>query len=275
MRTRTISAVVVVAVVVVLAIVGHALWAIAVAVGTVIGTAEAYGFARARGQRPDTAVGYSLAFGLVLSALFPEPFGLQLVLACGVVAAFVRQLARPADDRSDADWVATLAYPIAIGVLARYLVLVRALPDGLAWTVVLLVLVWANDTGAYFGGRAWGHTPFFPSLSPKKTREGALAGAVGSVVAGLVLPALGALGPAAIAPLGDLSPIALAVVGLAVAVAGPAGDLSMSFLKRQAGVKDAGDLIPGHGGILDRIDSWLFAAPVVYYAALLLGAAGT
>ena len=277
MLVRTLSAVALVPIVVALALVGGPMWAVAWSIGSVIGTAEGYDLASAAGLRPDRAVGYPLAALIVLTTLSSAPDALRIALAAGVIAAFAAQLARRPADRSSADWLASLAFPSAIGVLTSFLVLVRALPEGMAWTVVLLALVWANDTGAYLGGKAFGRTPFFPSLSPRKTREGALTGTLASVGIGVALPALAALVPGgapSVASLARMSPLVLGTIGLAVSFAGPAGDLSQSFLKRQVGVKDSGQLIPGHGGVLDRTDSLLFAAPVVYLAARWIGTGG-
>lgn len=119
----------------------------------------------------------------------------------------------------------------------------------------LLIIVWSTDTAAYFLGTARGKTPLCPSISPKKTREGALAGLtagtfVGSLAATRLLP---------------LTP-GLALVGaMAVSLSAQMGDLVESALKREAEVKDSGNLLPGHGGLLDRFDSLLFAAPVAYH----------
>jgi phosphatidate cytidylyltransferase len=269
LRTRVLTSIVSVPVVIAFAVIGGGLWAVGVALVAAIGTREAYGLARAGGQRADTWVGYPLAAGLALSGVWSHGDLVRLCLAAGIIAAFVAQVGRNAGERSASDWLATVAYPVAVGGLLGFLVLVRQRPDGLAWTTALLLTVWANDSFAYLGGRFLGRTAFFASLSPHKTREGALVGTVASVAVGLMLPALGALGPVPLAPLAGHSPLALGILGLAVAVAAPAGDLSQSFLKRQVGVKDSGAFFPGHGGILDRLDSIMFAAPVVYAFALL------
>jgi phosphatidate cytidylyltransferase len=123
---------------------------------------------------------------------------------------------------------------------------------------LLAVLVIASDSAQYFAGRLLGRHKLAPSVSPAKTIEGALGGLVG---AGLVGGLLGARWIAGLSPAGGT------VVGVLVAIVGMLGDLFESLLKRSAGVKDSSTLIPGHGGVLDRIDSWLFAAPA-YYAFL-------
>ncbi len=272
MRTRVQSAIVFAAVVLAALAIGGPVWGGLVALAAALGAHEVCALARAAGHRP-SRVGLAVAALVALSGLWPDlPLARPLV-AAGVVAAFLAVIARPAAERSVEDWVWTLASWLYPAGLLVYLVLLRELPEGrgLAWTALLLALIWANDSAAYLGGRAFGRHPFFPSLSPKKTLEGALAGLASGMVVGLITPAIAAAVGGVLAPLAALSPALLALVGLAVGVAGPAGDLSESFLKRQVGVKDSGDLIPGHGGILDRIDSVIFAAPVVYYAALWLG----
>jgi phosphatidate cytidylyltransferase len=130
----------------------------------------------------------------------------------------------------------------------------RVSPDGLAWVIAALVITWANDTCAYFVGRAFGRHKFYPAVSPNKTWEGFAGGFLGSVgglfIARLVFPVL--------------RPLDCVVLGLAAGLFGPLGDLCESMLKRAYGAKDSGVLIPGHGGILDRVDALLFNAPVVY-----------
>jgi phosphatidate cytidylyltransferase len=123
-------------------------------------------------------------------------------------------------------------------------------------------VTWASDSGAYFAGRAFGRTKMSPRLSPKKTWEGFAGGTLAAVGAGVGIIALLGL------PVSALVGVALGLIG---AVGGTLGDLAESMLKRQAGVKDSGNLIPGHGGLLDRVDSLLWTAPLTYYllAAIL------
>ena len=135
---------------------------------------------------------------------------------------------------------------------------------GFGWVILVYVITWANDTFAYFAGHAFGRHKLFERISPKKTWEGFAGGAVGSLAGALVtralLPDLGAA-------LGVWPTLAVAAGG---AVLGPLGDLAESLVKRGAGVKDSGRLIPGHGGLLDRIDALLFVAPWVYVFAALV-----
>ena len=125
-----------------------------------------------------------------------------------------------------------------------------------SYLFLLLAVVWAGDTGAYFGGRAFGKTPLAPTISPKKTREGAFFGIVASVAGGLAIQLFyeGKLA-------GWHVIILASILG---GILGQLGDLVESTLKRFAGVKDSGAIIPGHGGVLDRVDGLLFAAPIIW-----------
>lgn len=123
-----------------------------------------------------------------------------------------------------------------------------------AWILALVLVVWAFDTFAYFTGRRIGKHPFMAHISPSKTLEGVVGGLVAAGIAGAALVA--ALGRPWLAGL---------VFGVVLAAAAQAGDLAESMLKRAAGAKESGTLIPGHGGMLDRVDSFLFAAPVAYF----------
>lgn len=131
--------------------------------------------------------------------------------------------------------------------------------SGVAWTLLLVLVVWGYDTGAYLVGRAIGRTRLVEHISPSKTVEG-LAG-------GLVVATIGAGIGAALVGLEPWHPL---IIGPAVGLAAQAGDLVESLLKRAAGRKESGFLVPGHGGILDRVDSFLFAAPVLAGYALLV-----
>ena len=152
-------------------------------------------------------------------------------------------------------WALTFAGVLYIGWLGATAILVRNLPNGLVWTAIALVTVWATDTGAYFVGTRIGRHGFFTSISPKKTWEGAVGGTVLALLTMLVLGTLFA----------GLEPLQSLVFGLGISVAGTFGDLAESLMKRQTGVKDSGNILPGHGGLLDRIDSLLFAAVFAYY----------
>src|SRR5690606_27484613 len=125
--------------------------------------------------------------------------------------------------------------------------------DGFWLTAAVMVSVWGADTFAYAAGRLFGRHPLFPRVSPKKTWEGAAGGLLGAfaVIAGFKLAVLGVLG------WGDVAALALCA-----GVAGPLGDLAESLFKRAAGVKDSGNWIPGHGGMLDRIDAACVAVPL-------------
>lgn len=246
-------------------------WAIFLAVLAAMDVWEIYRLARAGGRRPELPIGLLLAPILILDAMLPLWAIERAALALAVILAFVAQMLRPAEERSADDWTVTIASPVYIGSLLGYGVLLRNLAvGGLAWTVAAVVLVWVNDSFAYLGGRTFGRTPLSLSLSPKKTREGFLVGMAATVALAALLPWLTSFWPEFFAPLPAMSPWGMAFLGLLVSFVAPAGDLAKSFLKRQVGVKDSGTIIPGHGGVLDRTDSLLFAAPVVYYAARVM-----
>ncbi len=142
--------------------------------------------------------------------------------------------------------------------LLGHLILLRLLPDGRQWIFMTLIVIMSCDTFAYFVGSKIGKRKLYPAVSPNKSVEGAIGGVAGSVFAIMIvkftfLPVLGFF--------------AAVSIGLLLGVMGQLGDLFESLLKRACQVKDSGSIIPGHGGMLDRLDSLLFAFPVVYYIA--------
>lgn len=159
----------------------------------------------------------------------------------------------------------TLTGAIYTGGLLSYGLFLRHLPGitgpwhGTAIVFAPLLLTWASDTFAYFAGRAWGTRKLIPRVSPGKTVEGA----VGAVV-GTVLVAIGYRLVLAEFPLYQLSVLEAAAFGLLISVSAQVGDLAESLFKRDTGVKDSGTLLPGHGGVLDRVDSLLFTLPIAY-----------
>ena len=157
------------------------------------------------------------------------------------------------------------------GGLLSFAVLLRQIgPQGPWWLLMLLAVTWLNDTGAYFAGRAFGGHKLYPRIFPGKAWEGLAGGIVASVGGAFFAWWVGTLVHVrGVAPL-DLEAWQLLVAGLVTGVVGPLGDLSESLLKRAYGVKDSGRIMPGHGGILDRIDALLFNAAVLYLWAVLV-----
>jgi phosphatidate cytidylyltransferase len=148
------------------------------------------------------------------------------------------------------------------GLLLGTVVRLRQLPDGVAWLVLALAVTWLNDTGAYFAGRVYGQRKLYPRISPSKTWEGAAGGLLASIGGALAVKSLGWLP--------QLPWWGSVVVGAGAGVLGPLGDLSESMLKRAYGAKDSSRLLPGHGGVLDRIDALLFTGPFVLLCARVL-----
>lgn len=148
--------------------------------------------------------------------------------------------------------VFTSLYP---GWLLSHLIGMTQLEAGFHFVLLTLVTTWSTDTFAYFAGTKWGKRKLAPVLSPGKSVEGALGGIAGSIVAAVVIGLLG----------GRVPLFHYLIIGILSGIVGQAGDLVESALKRTAGVKDSGRLIPGHGGVLDRFDSLLLTGPVVYY----------
>lgn len=145
--------------------------------------------------------------------------------------------------------------------LLSHLVMLRLLPDGSSWLLVIMLIVMTNDTAAYYIGSAIGKHRLYPAVSPKKSVEGALGGLLGSLGGTLL---------AKFTFFGSLSYVDAVLAAVLIGVTGQLGDLFESLLKRSFGVKDSGTILPGHGGVLDRLDSIILAAPVTYYFAIYL-----
>ena len=155
---------------------------------------------------------------------------------------------------------ATVFAQLYIPFLISHILLLFRVPSGRQWILLLLFVVFSCDTGAYYVGHRWGRHKLWPAVSPGKTIEGAIGGLLSSVVVSLVV---GTLLPIDVATVGFLL-----ALGFVLALVGQVGDLMESMLKRVSQVKDAGGILPGHGGLLDRLDSLIFAFPVVYYGVV-------
>lgn len=164
------------------------------------------------------------------------------------------------------DWFAIVSGIVLLGWIGSHFFLLRGLPEnGWQWTFIALIGIWSADmaaygTGKFLAGRILGRHSLVPRLSPKKTVEGY----VGGIIAGTLITI-------AVAYLLNLPVVLAGIAGLSVSILGLFGDLSISLLKREAGVKDSGALFPGHGGALDRLDSLLWAIAIVYYLVRFFG----
>ena len=170
-------------------------------------------------------------------------------------------------DQAGADFGITLGGILYFGWLGSYLISLRNLPDGLYWLLLSLPTVWLADSGAYIVGKRLGRRMLSPRLSPHKTWEGYLGGVatgiLGAILLSFALQQLAGTG-ATITPLRGMA------LGAVLGIFTPLGDLGESMFTGQAGVKDSSNLVPGHGGIFDRIDSWIWAGAISYYLIVWL-----
>jgi phosphatidate cytidylyltransferase len=298
LRYRILSALVLIPLVLLAVGLGGIGLALLVAAATRLALGELFHLFATAGHRPVRWAGYSSALFLFLAAFLardeagqgpllspltsPARLGIALpydrllgaALAAAVLLTLTGQLLRRDRGGALTDWALTLSGTLYVTwPLAHFIFLRRiSLPDvappfwialgapalgaGAWWILYTLLLVWMCDTAAYFVGIRWGRHRMSPYLSPKKSWEGAAAGLLTSIALAIGLVPLLAL---------PLSYGCAALLGALVGTFGQVGDLAESLLKRQAGVKDSGRLIPGHGGMLDRVDSLLFVAPLVYY----------
>ncbi len=236
---------------------------ILIAAGALLALRELYRLASARGQRCHRLLGAVMAL-LILASFAFAAVDIRYALAFGLLALPLASLWRGGEwgpalaDTGTSFFVATF-----VGVLFGYLIDLRTMNDlpkgeetGSDLVFLLFFVVWGSDTAAYYVGTAFGRRPLAPRVSPKKTVEGAVGGVLGALVAAFVARAwfMHRLGVAD-----------CLFLGLALGTIGILGDLVESMLKRGAGLKDSASLVPGHGGILDRMDSLLYAGPVLYY----------
>jgi len=207
---------------------------------------------------PVRLAGFLGLAGLLVAAHLGGPDAVLGALAATVPLTFLFGLAQV---RAGAAGLAVTLFALVwIGVALAHAVMLRDLPHGGGVVAAVLVGTFAGDTGAYFAGRAFGHRPLAPSISPNKTLEGFFGGYVATI-----------LGVEAVGLYQDwFSGVDALLLGLALGVAAPLGDLFESYIKRDRGVKDAGRLFGAHGGALDRLDAILFTAVAGYYMWLAL-----
>jgi phosphatidate cytidylyltransferase len=267
LRDRARSAAILVPPLLVALWIGEPFVAAVVAIIVLLGAVELFRLLTAAGHASFPSLGAALAVLVALGdsvAAVPGGSGL-LLLGAGVVLVGVAALTRPDPREGLAMLAATTFGAIYLGLLGYVERLASGGPaidpaatlgwigSQRAWVLVLVLGVWAFDTAAYLVGRRLGRRRFMPHISPGKTVEGVIGGTLAAMLVTTLLVEL--VGRPVILGAG---------LGLAIAVSAQAGDLVESMIKRAAGAKESGHLIPGHGGMLDRIDSFLFAAPVTF-----------
>ena len=211
-------------------------------------------------------------FGLIYTLLFIASPHLSfgdfstnqtMLLTSAVMISLIILLVRPQKETAFASWVWSLGGIIYLGLLLSYLVALRGMEAGREWVFFAICVNASSDAIAYFIGRAWGRRRLAPNISPGKTWEGAVGGIFGAILGGTLLFNILEM------PV-SFSYVQAVLLSIIISVAGQLGDLVESLFKRNMEVKESGNLMPGHGGFLDRVDSVVFVSVVVYYYVIWL-----
>ena len=257
MAQREITAAIVLPLFVALLYWGSPIWFYFLSLAAILlGTREYFNITSKIGVEGYPMLGLVMSFLLSLCFYFEGRY-LQEWMMGSFLVIFGVWYFKDGDSRMALDQIAyTLIGVLWVAGTLGYFILIRNLESGRYFLFFVFFVVWTGDTLAYYGGRKFGKHPFFPSISPRKTIEGAFCGLAANTSAG------------ALAHFWFLKEILLThclIMGLICGIIGQFGDLAESVLKRNALVKDSGGLIPGHGGVLDRVDSLMLAGPAFYF----------
>ncbi|MEA2704167.1 MAG: phosphatidate cytidylyltransferase [Actinomycetota bacterium] len=261
--TRVVTGVIAAGVLLAAAVVGPGARLIVVAAALTMAAAELFQALRARGYQPATLLGLVGVAGIVIGAFAKGETALPVVTTLMVMFSFLWYLAGVVKARPTMNVAVTVMAFLYVGFLGSFAGLLLSFPVGHGVGLVLgaVLATVAHDVGSYFAGRWGGKTPLAPAISPGKTFEGLVGGTFATLIVSVVLVSQ-------IEPWHNAGrAFWLAVV---VSIAAPLGDLCESMIKRDLGIKDMGKLLPGHGGVLDRIDALLFVIPATYYLIRLL-----
>jgi phosphatidate cytidylyltransferase len=260
LRTRVISAAILLVLLAPVVWWGGTVFTLGVTLVGALAAWEMTGLMRATGGGDRREVLFALAVGLPATALWDGSLALvPPFLTFVILVSLSGELWRSGGGDALRHWGLSVAGGLYIGLLLAHFPAVRLAANGLAWLLVALACTWVCDSAAYMVGTWVGRHPFASHISPHKTWEGTIAGILAALLTGWV-----------IVPLMGVAMWQAPLIGMTLGVAAVVGDLVESFIKRQAGVKDSGRIIPGHGGVLDRIDSLLFTIPCTYYLSLLV-----
>lgn len=225
-----------------------------------IGSFEFYRMASNIKIQPITYLGMAWVLLFILSPHCPYPATTPFLITSAIFISLIWLLFRPRQGQHFSNWAWTMAGVLYIGWMLSHWVSLRNLETGRDLVFWAMFTTFASDTSSFFVGRTWGKRLMVPSISPGKTWEGAIGGLLASSIASLILGMIFTL---------PFNYWQTALLGGIISVFAQLGDLVESLLKRNTGAKDAGKLIPGHGGMLDRLDSLIFTGVVVYYCVVL------
>ena len=233
------------------------------AAAALAGIYEFYHMANFDRREPLLYLGLLWTLALVLSPHYRSPAVLPIVITATMLISLICLLRRPSKESAFRNWAWTIVGALYVGWMLSYWLSLRSLEDGRNWVYLAMLTTFANDTGAFFIGRARGKHKLAPTISAAKTWEGAIGGLICAILAAIVIAMV----------LNLISPFTfkywqIILLGFLVGLFAQLGDLVESLLKRNTGVKESGNLLPGHGGILDRFDSLIFVGAVVYYYAI-------
>ena len=256
-------------------IIGKVALAIFIAVLIFVGSKEFVNFVRAKGLDPDLRLILFIDFLFIFFAMlqsfdrsshFIKHYDFMgLVATFGVIATFIKIMFR-GNKATINDAAVTVMGFMYGGWLPTHIIMLRNLykngidlfgfgvREGLGFIILIFFVISASDIAAYYIGKKYGNKPLWPEISPKKTVQGAIAGTLGGVAASVIIGSIISIGI-----------IHSLIAGFLLSLAAQFGDLAESMMKRDAGVKDSGTILPGHGGVLDRADSYIFTGAVAYY----------
>ena len=260
LMVRIFSAFVILGVVIGLLLVGvYGVYALVLGLGG-LALWEFHGLSDRMGSRAPVWLLYPLGAFFAFSGTVLKEVDVTLVLALALVGGLGAFLFLPGQRQGLSRWAMGVAGALYIGMPFNfYLLLYTSKPNGLVWTLFTILAVVSSDAAALLVGSRLGRHPFFANISPKKTLEGAVAGVVAAVIV-MIIGISGVIG---------VNPLHAIALGVLVGASAILGDLVESQMKRLAEVKDSSHLIPGHGGVLDRIDSILFPPILVYFYAMV------
>jgi len=266
LRQRVVTAALGIPLVILLVWLGVPWFSFFIAAVVLLGTFEFYRMSATLEQRrPLICFGLIWALALALSPHYKNADVLPIAMTAGTVISLVWLLCLSPREEAFHNWAWVVAGVLYVGWLLGYWLNLRILPDGRDWVYLAMFTTFANDTGAFFIGRAWGKRRLIPAISPGKTWEGAMGGLLCAIVIAVAMSRIPLLFSASV-----LKYWQAILLGCLISLFAQLGDLVESLLKRNMAVKESGKLLPGHGGILDRFDSLSFTGIVVYYCVIWL-----